>query len=161
MPDRECTYGTARTRGTASGRGAGAHGERGQALVEAALVIPVLVVLALGVVLVGRVVHATVALDATVREAGRALASAASESEGLAAGRERGRAVAAGYGLEAGRLELSLDSGGFARGGEAVARASYRVPVAGLLLLNQVEITVSREHRERIDRYRSREGATR
>jgi Flp pilus assembly protein TadG len=136
-------------------------GQRGQALVEAALVIPVLVVLAFGVVLVGRVVHATVAVQATAREAGRALATAASESEGLAAARERGEAVAAGYGLERGRLELALDSGGFARGGVATVRVRYRVPVAGLLLLSSAEVTVSSEHREHIDRYRSREGSGR
>jgi Flp pilus assembly protein TadG len=135
-----------------------ARGHGGQALVETALVIPVLVVLALGVVLVGRVVYATIALDATVREAGRALAAAPSEAAGLAAGRERGRAVAVGYGLEADRLELTLDSGGFARGGTATARAQYRVPVVGLLLLGQADVTIRREHQERIDRYRSREG---
>lgn len=135
--------------------------QRGQALVEAALVIPVLVVLAFGVVLVGRVVHATVAVQAAAREAGRALATAASESEGLAAGQERGKAVAAGYGLEGDRLELALDSGGFVRGGEVTVRARYRVSVAGLLILSSAEVTVSSEHRERIDRYRSREGSGR
>jgi Flp pilus assembly protein TadG len=149
VPDRSAPTGLTKT-GLAGSR------ERGQALVETALVIPVLVVLAFGVVLVGRVVHATVAVQATAREAGRALATAASDSEGLAAGRERGEAVAAGYGLEAGRLELSLDSGGFARGGVATVRARYRVPVAGLLILSSAEVTVSSEHQERIDVYRSR-----
>lgn len=139
-----------------------AHGavssrQRGQALVEAALVIPLLVVLAFGVVLVGRVVHATVAVQATAREAGRALAAAPSEPAGLAAGRERGQAVAAGHGLEADRLAIALDSGGFARGGLATVRVRYRVPVAGLLLFDRVEMTVSSVHREQIEPYRSRE----
>jgi Flp pilus assembly protein TadG len=154
VPDRSALLGWTHVR-SAGGR------ERGQALVEAALVIPVLVVLAFGVVLVGRVVHATVAIQATAREAGRALATAASESPGLAAGRERGEAVAAGYGLKAGRLELVLDSGGFARGGVTTVRARYRVPVAGLLILRSADVTVSTEHRERIDLYRSREGSGR
>lgn len=137
--------------------GARPRGQRGQALVETALVLPLLVVLAFGVVLVGRVVHATVAVQATAREAGRALASASSEAGGMTAAGERGRAVAAGYGLADTRLDLSLDSGGFLRGGEATVRVRYEVPVAGLLLLDRLSVTVRGEHRQRIDRYRSRE----
>lgn len=149
MPDHERRWGlrAGRTR----------SGNRGQALVETVLILPVLVVLACGVVLVGRVVHATVAVQATAREAGRALASAPSEPAGHAAAVERGRAVAAGYGLEHGRLDLTLDSGGFARGGVATVRVRYEVAVAGLLLLDRITITVRSEHRERIDAYRSRE----
>lgn len=136
-----------------------ARGQRGQALVETALVVPVLLVFVFGVVFVGRVVHAHVAVQATVREAGRALATAPSEGAGLAAARERGSAVAAGYGLAPERLDLVVDGGGFARGGTATARASYRVAVAGLPLFDRMAVTVRASHRESIDRYRSREGA--
>src|SRR5207249_11812615 len=45
---------------------------RGQALVETALVIPMLLLLALGVVGVGRVVQAQLAVSAAAREAARA-----------------------------------------------------------------------------------------
>lgn len=135
--------------------------QRGQALVESALVLPVLLVLAGGLVLVGRVVQAGVALDATVREAGRALAAAPSEAAGVPAARQRGQTVAAGYGLESGRLDLRLDSGGFARGGVATVQGQYRVPLAGLLLPSRADITIRREHRQLIDRYRSREGVDR
>lgn len=141
-----------------SGRGRD-RAQRGQALVETALVLPVLLVFVFGVVFVGRVVHAHVAVQATVREAGRALATAPSETAGLAAARERGGAVAAGYGLAAERLELVIDGGGFARGGTATARASYRVAAAGLPLFDRMAVTVRASHREQIDRYRSREGA--
>lgn len=134
------------------------RGQRGQALVETALVLPMLLVFAVGVVFVGRVVHAHVAVEATVREAGRALATAPSEAAGLTAARERGSAVAAGYGLAPERLELSVDGGGFARGGTATARAGYRVAVADLPLFDRVQVTVRASHREPIDRYRSREG---
>lgn len=134
------------------------RGQRGQALVETALVLPVLLVFVFGVVFVGRVVHAHVAVQATVRETCRALATAPSEASGLAAARERGSAVAAGYGLAPERLELVVDGGGFARGGTATARASYRVAVADLPLVDRIEVTVRATHREPIDRYRSREG---
>jgi hypothetical protein len=99
-----------------------------------------------------------VAVQATVREASRALATAPSEAAGLAAARERGGAVADGYGLASHRLHLAVDGGGFARGGVATARASYRVPLADIPLFNRVELTVRSSHREAIDRYRSREG---
>ena len=45
------------------------NGERGQALVEAALVIPVLLLVAFGVVMAGRISHAKVAVQAIAREA--------------------------------------------------------------------------------------------
>jgi len=146
-----------RTRVAAYRLVAGSRRQDGQALVEAPLVIPVLLLLAFGVVLVGRVTHATVAVQAAVREAGRTLATAPSEVEGLATAEERGMAVAAGYGLTRDQFELSLDGGGFERGGMATARASYRVQLADLPLLDRGAITVSSTHRERIEHYRSRE----
>ncbi len=133
------------------------RGERGQALVEAAMVLPVILVFVFGVVLVGRVTHARVAVQATVREASRALATAPSEAAGVAAARERASAVADGYGLAPDRLQVTIDSGGFTRGGVATAQASYRVPVADLPLFDRVEVTIRSSHREPIDRYRSRE----
>jgi Flp pilus assembly protein TadG len=131
-------------------------GQDGQALVEAALVAPVLLILAFGVVFAGRLTHAQVAVQAAVREAGRALATAPSEAEGLATARERGVAVAAGYGLAQERFQLMMSAAGFERGGVATARASYRVPVADLPFFDQIEVTIRSGHRERIERYRSR-----
>ena len=63
----------------------------------------------------------------------------------------------AGYGLARDQFELSLDGGGFERGGMATARASYRVELADLPLLDRAAVTVSSTHQERIERYRSRE----
>ena len=45
------------------------RGERGQALIEVALVIPVLLLLAVGVVGAGRLVHAQMGVAGVVREA--------------------------------------------------------------------------------------------
>ncbi len=50
------------------------HGESGQALVEAAIVLPVLLVLVFGVVMAGRVVHAKIAVQAAARQPGDAIA---------------------------------------------------------------------------------------
>lgn len=141
------------------GRRLGRNRETGQALVEAALVLPVLLVVIFGVVMAGRVVHAKIAVQAAAREASRVLATAPSEYQGLAESSERARAVAEGYGLSGDRLSVRTDANGFARGGTAVAEVTYSVPLSGLPLLNLGDVTVSSTHSERIDLYRSREVA--
>ena len=137
------------------------RGESGQALVEAALVIPVLLLLAFGVVMAGRVSHAKIAVQAAAREASRTLATASSEDEGLADALQTARSVAQGYDLSQERLTVSVESNGFQRGGTASAEVAYQVPLADLPLLNRLEVTVSSTHSERIDLYRSREAVLR
>ena len=136
-------------------------GQSGQALVEAALVIPVLLLLAFGVVMAGRVSHAKIAVQAAAREASRTLATASSEDEGLAEAFQTARSVAEGYDLSQERLTVNVESNGFQRGGTASAEITYRVPLADLPLLNRLEVTVSSSHSERIDLYRSREAVLR
>ncbi len=135
--------------------------ESGQALVEAALVIPVLLLLAFGVVMAGRVSHAKVAVQAAAREASRTLATAPSEPDGMAGALETGRSVAEGYGLSQERLTVDVESNGFRRGGTATAEVTYRVSLGDLPLLDRLEVTVSSSHSERIDLYRSREAVLR
>jgi Flp pilus assembly protein TadG len=134
--------------------------EAGQALVEAALVIPVLVVLLSGVVMVGRIAHARLAVQAAAREASRALATAPSEQEGVTAAREAARSVTDDYGLSQDGLSVNVESNGFQRGGMADARVTYRVTLDDLPLLGPLEVTVTGSHSERIDLYRSREAAS-
>ena len=136
-------------------------GESGQALVEAALVIPVLLLLAFGVVMAGRVSHAKIAVQAAAREASRALATAPSEQDGMAEALQTARSVAQGYDLSQERLTVNIESNGFQRGGTASAEVTYQVPLADLPLLNRLEVTVSSSHSERIDLYRSREAVVR
>jgi Flp pilus assembly pilin Flp len=133
--------------------------ESGSAMIEAALVIPVVLVIVFGVVMTGRVVHAQIAVQEVAREAGRTLASAGSAPTGLEEARSRGLAVAGGHGLSAGQLELVLDLGAFERGGTVRAQASYTVGLGDLPLLGQFEVTVSSSHQERIELYRSRTAA--
>lgn len=131
--------------------------ESGQALVEAALAIPVLLILVFGVVAVGRVTEAKIAVQAAARESGRALAVASSEEQGVADALATGDAVASGYGLDASRLFIEVDSGGFARGGTVTSQVSYSVSLSDLPLLGFINVDVSASHAERIDLYRSRE----
>lgn len=130
--------------------------ERGQALVETAIAIPVVLAIALGVVLAGRVVHAEVAVQAVAREAGRSLAVAPSREQGLVTARANARAVADGHGLDAARLALELDPGAFARGGTARVHVSYVVALGTLPVFGPVAVTVAADSEQRIEPYRSR-----
>lgn len=130
--------------------------EPGSALIEAALVLPAVLVLAFGVVMAGRIAQAQVAVQAAAREVGRALAVAPSASAGLASGRERALAVAGGHGLAPERLVVVLDAGGFARGGTVRAQATYAVGLGDLPMLGRLEVRVASSHEERIELYRGR-----
>lgn len=131
--------------------------ESGQALVEAALAIPVLLVLVFGVIAVGRVTEAKIAVQASAREAGRALAAAPSEVQGVADAVAAAEAVADGYGLDGTRLTIDVDPGEFARGSTASAEVRYSVSLSDLPLIGLIEVDVGARHQERIDLYRSRE----
>ncbi len=129
--------------------------ERGQALVEVALVIPILLLLAFGVVAVGRVTDAQMGVSAVAREAARAAALANDPVEAASQGVTQGQEVAAGYHLGDGSLQLAVNAGNFTRGGTVQASARYTVSLGDLPLLGWAHITVGSTHLERIDLYRS------
>jgi len=129
--------------------------ECGQALVEVALVIPVLLLLAFGVVAVGRVTDAQMGVSAVAREAARAAALANNPGEAASRGVTRGQEVAAGYHLGDGSLQLAVSAGNFTRGGTVQVSARYTVSLGDLPLLGWAHITVGSTHLERIDLYRS------
>ncbi|MCZ2110117.1 MAG: pilus assembly protein [Dehalococcoidia bacterium] len=139
------------------GVGKWSRDESGQALVEAALAIPVLLVLVIGVVAVGRITEAKIAVQAVARESGRALAVAPSEEQGVEDAIATGGVIASGYGLDTNRLSVEVDSGGFARGGTVSVEVGYSVSFSALPLLGFLDVDVSASHAERIDLYRSRE----
>jgi hypothetical protein len=129
---------------------------RGSALVETALVVPVLLLLAFGVVGAGRVGQARLGVSAVAREAARAAALADSPAEAVARGVGRGQEVAAGYRLSNGSLRLLVDPENLARGGRVPAAAHYEVRLDDLPLLGWARVGVASEHLERVDLYRSR-----
>ena len=128
-------------------------------MVEVALVLPLLLVLAFGVVMAGRVTHAQIAVQSVAREAARSVAVAPSASVGLASAEARAVAVAQGHGLVVDRLGVEIYPGGFERGGTVLTQATYEVQLGDLPLLGVVGVTVSSSHAERIDQYRSRAAA--
>lgn len=139
----------------------GLSGESGQAMVEAAIAVPVLLLLVFGVVAIGRITDAKVAVQAAAREASRTLAVAPSEEQGTTDALEAGRAVALGYGLAEDGLTIDVDANGFVRGGQVSADVSYSVPLSDLPLLSFFEVEVSSSHTEQVELYRSREAMAR
>ena len=107
------------------------RGDRGQATVELALVLPLVAVLVLVVLQVGLVVRDHLLVEHAAREAARA-ASVADADRSSAANRAAVRAAD----LDAGRLRVSSN---VTDGGERVAvhvdyRSATDVPLVGLLL---------------------------
>ena len=129
--------------------------QRGQALVELALVLPILLLLATAVVGVGRVIQAQMGVSGVAREAARTAVRADTPTDAINRGLIRGQQVADGYHLTNGSLGLSVDPGSFSRGGSVVATARYQVTLGDLPLLGWLRIGVASRHAERIDLYRS------
>lgn len=125
----------------------------GQALVELALVLPLLLFLAFAVVGAGRVIQARQVVSAVAREAARAGARAGSPSTAPEAGIARGQEVARGYGLTNGSLRVTVTADRFAPGGTVVSTAAYEVRFDDLPLLGWARLWIRDEAREAIDLY--------
>ena len=134
--------------------------ERASVAVEAALMIPVLLTLVYGVVGASRLTLAVMAVSGVAREAARSAALADSASQAVDNGEARGQQVAAGYQLSNGSLKIVVDPGTFDRGGTVNVQASYDVDLSGLPIPGWSKFTITRQHAERIDLYRSRWSAT-
>lgn len=132
-----------------------ARRQRGQAVVELALVLPLLLVLGLGVLGIGRITQAHMAARAVAWEAARAAALAPSPSKAATQGLAAGLAVAGAYQLERPDLHLSVDASAFRRGGQVIATVRYDVVLADLPLLGWTVTTVQSSHAEPVDSYRS------
>jgi len=131
--------------------------QSGQALVEVALVLPLLLVLVAGVMTVGAIGQTDAALLAVVQEAARAGAVADSPAAATSQGLARGTAVAAGYGLDTAptALHLVVDAGSFQRGGRVWADAEYTVPLTTLPLFGQSRVVLHQRHAEPVDPWRN------
>jgi Flp pilus assembly protein TadG len=98
---------------------------RAQSIVEFALVSPLLLLLFVGVAALGLVARTDGAVSAVASEAARAAALAPTPAAAVAAGRARGAAVAQGYGLDPGRVDVQVDTSAFGRDGQVGASADY------------------------------------
>jgi hypothetical protein len=125
----------------------------GQALVEGALVVPILLVLLFGVLAVHQVAQAKQAVIAAAREGARTGVQAPGGDE-LAAATARGEAIAEGAGLTNGSFALTAGISGGRDGGYLATTATYRVVFVDWGALSRVGVEVRGEALERFDRYR-------
>ena len=130
--------------------------QRAAALIETALVLPVILLLVFGVIGVDRLIQARIAVSAVAHEAARSAALANTATEASQQGMARAQEVAIGYQLNNGSLKVVVDPGSFDRGGNVQASAQYDVTLQDLPLLKWTHIQVVAGDKERIDLYRSR-----
>ena len=140
-----------------AGERAGALRQTAQALVELALLLPLVLVLLFGTVALSRIVQARTAVIAVAHEAARAAALASSPADALERMRLRADLVAPGLGLDARALVLGWDVSQFsADPGEVHALVDYPVDLHDLPLLGGFPaLVVHAEHTEWVDPFRS------
>jgi Flp pilus assembly protein TadG len=127
--------------------------DRGQAAIEAALVLPLILVLVLGVFAVGVVGRTDAALLAVAQEAARAAATSASASEAAAHGEARGQQVADGYRLSG--ATVIMNASAFRPGGQVHADATVTISLIGISVFGSTQITLHHQHVEPVDPYRN------
>ncbi len=137
------------------GRGSGRARMGGQALVEVGLLLPVLLLLALGTAVVGRVADARAGLDAATAAAAAAAARAPDAATASASARSAFAGASALYGLS--NPVLSLRTADFARGSaiSADGRASVDLSFGALPGL-PASVTLHSQARAQVERWRSR-----
>ncbi len=124
-----------------------------QAAVEAALVLPLILVLVFGVFAVGVVGRTDAALLAIAEEAARAAATSTTATEAAARGVARGRQVADGYRLVG--ASISVDARDFRAGGRVRADATVTVSLIGISVFGPTQISLHQQHAEPVDPYRN------
>lgn len=121
---------------------------RGQALIELALCVPVILVLALGTVTAVQVLESESGLQAATSAALSAAVRAPDASAALAAARESFASIIAGYPVRAPSISIAVDT--FARGSLVTADATGTVDTAGAHIALRVHDAL------RLERWRSR-----
>ena len=109
--------------------------EEGSAAVELAILVPVLVIVLLLVVTVGRVVSARQRVDDAAADAARAASWASSAPAAAAAAQSVAGRDLAGSDLSCSPYAVNVDTSRFAAGGVVVVHLSCTASLAGLSLL--------------------------
>jgi hypothetical protein len=135
------------------------HAERGNAVIELAILGSLVFGVLIHVLVVFGAVHrATLATSAAAREYGRAIVVSSSEAEAVARGDAAVELAGRNHGLPPGALHASV--AGMRRRGEVlVVRVRTEVPIATIPFIGSVapglHVPVEATHAVRIDRYRS------
>jgi TadE-like protein len=112
------------------------RGESGSAVVEFALLLPILLLVLLAVVQIGVLANDRLLLAQAARAGAR---EAAVQQDDVAI---REAATSAGAGLDPERLQLEVDRGD-GRGSPVIVSLSYDVPIAGVLAVWLLPTTVT------------------
>ena len=132
---------------------------RGQALVETAIALPIILLIVFGVLGVARLNNTLMGVTATAREAARAAVLAPDADAAWDWGTSRGQQVAAEYGLDTSSQSflLDVDVSSFEWWGEVRASATYVVTLGDIPLVRwaAISIPLHRSHAEVLDPYRS------
>ena len=131
------------------------HRPAGHAVVELALLAPVLGLLLAGLAAVAVVVQAELGLVSVAEEAARAAAHAPSAEQAVLEGQVRGAQVGQGYALRNGSLVVTIDPSPFGPGGLVRATAHYGLLASQVPLLGFAQLDLARRHAEPVPRYRS------
>jgi Flp pilus assembly protein TadG len=129
----------------------------GQAAVELALALPLLLLVVFGLLGAGRLTATIVSVSAVAREAARAGALGTSSADAAMRAQLRGQAVAADDGLRAADLDLVVDASTFGPAGEVRATATYRLSLADVPFFGWGTVQLRRAHVEPVGLYRSLE----
>ena len=128
---------------------------RGQALVELAVCAPIVALLGIGAAAAIQVAEAQAGLDAATRSAAAVAARAPDTTLAQSAARSRFASVVAAYPLRDG--EMSIDPGGFSRGGRIDVTAIAHVDVGwAALVFPERTLQLRATATAQIDPWRSR-----
>jgi Flp pilus assembly protein TadG len=130
------------------------HREPGNAIVEMALLAPIVGALLAGLGAMAIVVQAQLGLVAVAEEAARAATYAPSPQQAVSFGRARGQQVGEGYALRNGSLVVTVDSTAFAPGGVVRATAHYQLSASQVPLLGLAHVDLEQRHAEPVPLYR-------
>lgn len=132
--------------------------ERGQAVLEAAIILPVILLLVFGVLGVERVLHAEAAVQVVAHDAARMAALANSPDGAVQQGEAAGLATAGTERLDPADFALTVNAQDFRRGGQVISHAQYVVHFRDLPLLGWASLPVDSTNRQPVDRYRALPG---
>lgn len=129
--------------------------EGGSAAIELTLVAPVLVVLLLFVVFVGRLAEARAEVDRAARDGARAASLARNGPQASDDGRRSVENALQGHSVTCQHLGVDVDTSGFTAGGWVQATVSCSVDLADLTLLRVPGTrTLTATFRQPVDTYR-------
>jgi hypothetical protein len=134
------------------------HRKSANAVVELAVLAPIVGVLLAGLAAVAIAIQAQLGLVSVVKEAALAATYAASPAQAVSLGLARGQEVGRGYTLGNGSLVVTIDATGFAPGGVVRATAHYRLTADQVPLLGLAQLDLEQRHAAPVPLYRGLAG---